>query len=81
MLNKIIVGNEYIFNIVGSDFIIFLVYKLVFVIIVDKIIEVNSIIQVLGLSKQLFIGIFDVGVVMSKLLGESVDFFMVNVYL
>lgn len=80
MTNKITVGNEYILNTAGSDSTTSSAYKSALATIADKITEVNSTIQALGLSKNLPIGTSDAGSVMSKSLGESVDFFMANVH-
>ncbi|EAL17237.1 hypothetical protein CNBN0640 [Cryptococcus deneoformans B-3501A] len=80
MVEGITVGNEYILNTAGSDSTTSSAYKSALATIADKITEVNSTIQALGLSKQLPIGTSDAGAVMSKSLGESVDFFMANVH-
>ncbi|OWZ28031.1 glucan 1,3-beta-glucosidase [Cryptococcus neoformans] len=80
MVEGITVGNEYILNTAGSDSTTSSAYKSALATVADKITEVNSTIQALGLSKNLPIGTSDAGSVMSKSLGESVDFFMANVH-
>lgn len=80
MMNKITVGNEYILNTAGSDSTTSSAYTSALATIADKITEVNSTIQALGLSKKLPIGTSDAGSVMSKSLGEDVNYFMANVH-
>lgn len=80
MMNKITVGNEYILNTAGSDSTTSSAYTSALATIADKITEVNSTIQALGLSKKLPIGTSDAGSVMSKSLSEDVNYFMANVH-
>ncbi|KGB79281.2 glucan 1 [Cryptococcus deuterogattii R265] len=80
MVEGITVGNEYILNTAGSDSTTSSAYTSALATIADKITQVNSTIQALGLSKNLPIGTSDAGSVMSKSLGEDVNYFMANVH-
>ncbi|WVF68708.1 hypothetical protein IAT40_003480 [Kwoniella sp. CBS 6097] len=79
-VSGITVGNEYILNTAGTDSTTSATYLASVKVIADKIQEVNTTIQGLGLSKTLPIGTSDAGSVMSKSLGEEIDYFMANVH-
>ncbi|WVQ73520.1 hypothetical protein IAR50_003092 [Cryptococcus sp. DSM 104548] len=79
-ISGIAVGNEYILNTAGSDSTTSSTYLSAVSTITDKIAEVNSTIQGLGLDKVLPVGTADAGSDMSETLGEGVDFFMANVH-
>ncbi|WWC62957.1 uncharacterized protein I303_105555 [Kwoniella dejecticola CBS 10117] len=79
-VSGITVGNEYILNTAGTDSTTSSIYLSAAKTITDKIQEVNTTIQGLGLSKALPIGTSDAGSVMSKTLGEGIDYFMANVH-
>ncbi|WWC71096.1 uncharacterized protein I206_105049 [Kwoniella pini CBS 10737] len=79
-VSGITVGNEYILNTAGTDSTTSSIYLSATKTITDKIQEVNTTIQGLGLSKTLPIGTSDAGSIMSKTLGEGIDYFMANVH-
>ncbi|WWC96433.1 hypothetical protein V866_003301 [Kwoniella sp. B9012] len=79
-VSGITVGNEYILNTAGTDSTTSSIYLSASKTITDKITEVKSAIAGLGLSKTLPVGTSDAGSVMSKTLGEGIDYFMANVH-
>ncbi|ODO00069.1 hypothetical protein I350_06693 [Cryptococcus amylolentus CBS 6273] len=79
-ISGVTVGNEYILDTAGSDSNTSSTYLSAVSTITDKIAEVNSTIQALGLDKVLPVGTSDAGSIMSKTLGEGVDYFMANVH-
>ncbi|TYJ53374.1 hypothetical protein B9479_005974 [Cryptococcus floricola] len=79
-ISGVTVGNEYILNTAGTDSTTSSTYLSAVSTITDKIAEVNSTIQGLGLDKVLPVGTSDAGSIMSKKLGEGVDYFMANVH-
>ncbi|WRT66715.1 uncharacterized protein IL334_003678 [Kwoniella shivajii] len=79
-VSGVTVGNEYILNTAGTDSLTSSVYLAAVKTIADKITEVNTTVQALGLSKALPIGTSDAGSVMSETLGEGIDYFMANVH-
>nr|XP_031858562.1 uncharacterized protein CI109_006085 [Kwoniella shandongensis]KAA5525634.1 hypothetical protein CI109_006085 [Kwoniella shandongensis] len=79
-VSGITVGNEYILNTAGTDSLTSSAYISAVQEITDKITEVNTTIQGLGLSKTLPIGTSDAGSILSKRLASGVDYFMANVH-
>ncbi|WVQ84409.1 hypothetical protein IAT38_006561 [Cryptococcus sp. DSM 104549] len=79
-VSGITVGNEYILNTAGTSSLTSSTYLAAVKDITDKIAEVNSTIQALGLSKTLPIGTSDAGSILSKTLASGVDYFMANVH-
>nr|XP_019045226.1 glucan 1,3-beta-glucosidase [Kwoniella bestiolae CBS 10118]OCF24156.1 glucan 1,3-beta-glucosidase [Kwoniella bestiolae CBS 10118] len=79
-VSGVTVGNEYILNTAGTDSTTSSIYLSASKTITDKITEVKAAIAKLGLSKTLPVGTSDAGSVMSKTLGEGIDYFMANVH-
>ncbi|ODN93554.1 glucan 1,3-beta-glucosidase [Cryptococcus wingfieldii CBS 7118] len=79
-ISGVTVGNEYILNTAGTDSTTSSTYLSAVSTITDKIAKVDSTIQGLGLDKVLPVGTSDAGSIMSKKLGEGVDYFMANVH-
>ncbi|WVO18592.1 hypothetical protein L204_106311 [Cryptococcus depauperatus] len=79
-VSGITVGNEYILNTAGSDSTTSSPYLASVNTIAQRIEEVKTTIQGLGLSKTLPIGTSDAGSVLSKTLATKIDYFMANVH-
>ncbi|WVR06642.1 hypothetical protein IAU60_003674 [Kwoniella sp. DSM 27419] len=79
-VSGITVGNEYILNTATTASTTSAAYRTAVKTISDKIQEVNSTVQALGLDKVLPIGTSDAGSLMSASLGEEIDYFMANVH-
>ncbi|WWC88321.1 uncharacterized protein L201_003229 [Kwoniella dendrophila CBS 6074] len=79
-VSGVTVGNEYILNTAGTESTTSSAYLAASKTITDKITEVKAAIQGLSLSKTLAVGTSDAGSVMSKSLGQGIDYFMANVH-
>jgi len=77
---QIIVGNEYILNMAGTDSTTSSAYLSAAQDIIDHIQEVNTTIKGMNLNKHLPIGTSDAGSVLSTTLATGIDFFMANVH-